>query len=110
VAVGPVRNEQGKMDARMTSERVDGEGVSNIAEAAATRLPRASLFADPVMQASDFNDWEQKNDTVMGGSSSSEVSASEGGSGVRVATTRQQACCEQSCAVTAAAALHSVNC
>ena len=81
VAVGPVRNQDSKPGyaEQMSSERVDGEGVSNIAEVAATKLPRASLVVDPLMQMSDFEDWVQKNDTVMGGNSSSEVTCQDGG-------------------------------
>lgn len=84
VAVGPVRNQDGKpgYSEQMSSERVDGEGVSNIAQSAAKQLPKASLVVDPLMRMSDFADWEQKNDTVMGGKSSSEVSDKDGGASV----------------------------
>ena len=77
MALGPVRGQDGKRT-EMSSEKVDAQGVSNIAEAAASKLPKASLMVDPIMQSKDFNDWEKKNDQVMGGSSTSEVSAQEG--------------------------------
>lgn len=80
VAVGPVRSPDGKpgFQSGMSSERVDADGVSNVAAAATKQLPRASLVSDPVMQASDFASWQAKDDTVMGGTSSSKIEAGSG--------------------------------
>jgi hypothetical protein len=77
IAVGPVREAGGVPGFKdnMTSEKVDAEGVSNIVAAALKELPRAKLVQDPVMQSSDFKGWENKDDTVMGGKSSSIIEA-----------------------------------
>ena len=82
MATGSASSREGG-SANDTPEKVDAQGVAHIAEAAAGALPRASLYTDPVMQASDFDSWEKKNDQVMGGSSSSEVSSSDGGARCR---------------------------
>jgi hypothetical protein len=84
VAVGPARIADGVsafMNQMLTSERVDAQGVANIADQAAAHLPKASLVVDPVMQSSDFNSWQAKDDAVMGGRSSSTVSCDEQSNG-----------------------------
>lgn len=82
VAVGPTRSGNGVPGfLNQTSERVDAIGVANIADRAAAHLPRASFVVDPVMQTSDFNAWQAKDDAVMGGRSSSTVSCDERSNG-----------------------------
>ena len=61
----------------MTSERVDAEGISNIAEAAKQFLP-AQTFNQPEVEevlsmrsTQDLENWEKLDDTIMGGKSGS---------------------------------------
>lgn len=66
----------------MTSERVDAEGISNIAKAAEHFLP-AQRFQPEVEQvlsmrsAADLEVWEKLDDTIMGGKSGSYLQTAE---------------------------------
>lgn len=66
----------------MTSERVDAEGISNIAKAAKHFLP-AQRFQPEVEQvlsmrsAADLEVWEKLDDTIMGGKSGSYLQTAE---------------------------------
>ena len=60
----------------MTSERVDAEGISNIAQAAKHFLPAHTFQPEveqvlPMRSASDLEVWEKLDDTIMGGKSAS---------------------------------------
>lgn len=60
----------------MTSERVDAEGISNIAEAAKHFLPAQSLQPEgeevlSMRSTADLAAWEKLDDTIMGGKSGS---------------------------------------
>lgn len=60
----------------MTSERVDAEGVSNIAKAAKQFLPQRSFQPETEQVISmrnkeDLEVWEKLDDTIMGGKSGS---------------------------------------
>jgi uncharacterized protein YbjT (DUF2867 family) len=68
----------------MTSERVDAEGVSNIATAAKNFLPRqqkSSVEILPMRSEEDLKRWQRLDDVIMGGNSSSVLSPAEDGSG-----------------------------
>ena len=66
----------------MTSERVDAEGISNIAKAAKHFLP-TQRFQPEVEQvlsmrtAADLEVWEKLDDTIMGGKSGSYLQTAE---------------------------------
>lgn len=60
----------------MTSERVDAQGVSNIAEAAKHFLPQRSFQPETqnvisMRSQEDLEAWEKLDDTIMGGKSGS---------------------------------------
>lgn len=60
----------------MTSERVDAEGVSNIAKAAKHFLPAQSFQPEveevlSMRSTADLEAWERLDDTIMGGKSGS---------------------------------------
>ena len=60
----------------MTSERVDAEGISNIANAAKQFLPQRSFQPETEQVISmrskeDLEVWEKLDDTIMGGKSGS---------------------------------------
>lgn len=60
----------------MTSERVDAEGVSNIAQAAKHFLPQRSFQPETqsvisMRNKEDLEAWEKLDDTIMGGKSGS---------------------------------------
>ena len=60
----------------MTSERVDAEGISNIAKAAKEFLPQRSFQPETEQVISmrskeDLEVWEKLDDTIMGGKSGS---------------------------------------
>lgn len=90
-ALGPVfgrlsDGSMGYLDG-MTSERVDAEGVSNVAAAAAVHLPRtARVLADvlPMSSEEDLAKWQRLDDVIMGGNSSSVLERARDGSDVAV--------------------------
>ena len=60
----------------MTSERVDAEGISNIAKAAKQFLPQRSFQPEieqviSMRSKEDLEVWEKLDDTIMGGKSGS---------------------------------------
>lgn len=60
----------------MTSERVDAEGVSNVAQAAKKFLPQRAFKPEvetvvTMRSKEDLEVWEKLDDTIMGGKSSS---------------------------------------
>lgn len=72
----------------MTSERVDAEGISNIAEAAKQFLPGRNQ--PPVVEtvltmgsSSDLEAWEKLDDVIMGGKSGSFLQTAETVEGFR---------------------------
>ncbi|KAK9814216.1 hypothetical protein WJX72_002437 [[Myrmecia] bisecta] len=69
----------------MTSERVDAQGVSNVAAAAAQHLPRQSDGAPcevlSMRSADDLAKWDRLDDVIMGGQSGSALQPADDGSG-----------------------------
>ena len=68
----------------MTPQKVDGEGVASIAEAAAKFLPRSkkeSKLIIPMSTETDLEKWQKLDDVIMGGNSSSELKLSQSGNG-----------------------------
>lgn len=66
----------------MTSERVDAEGISNIAEAAKQFLPERKLAPEvenvlKMSSDSDLDAWEKLDDVIMGGKSGSKMQTAE---------------------------------
>lgn len=62
-------------------ENVDANGVENVVKKALEVMPPFERTEEPFLQADDFSSWKSNDDTIMGGSSSSEVSVLEGTSG-----------------------------
>ncbi|KAL4457749.1 hypothetical protein ABPG75_012614 [Micractinium tetrahymenae] len=68
----------------MTPERVDAQGVANVAAAAAKYLPRAQRSVEDVLSmrsAEDIAKWQRLDDVIMGGQSESGLAPAEDGSG-----------------------------
>ncbi|PSC71557.1 nadh:ubiquinone oxidoreductase complex i intermediate-associated 30 [Micractinium conductrix] len=68
----------------MTPERVDAQGMANVAAAAAKYLPRAARETEEVLSmrsAEDIQRWQRLDDVIMGGQSESGLAAAEDGSG-----------------------------
>jgi hypothetical protein len=63
-------------------ESVDANGVENVVKCAIEFLPRSKPTEQVFVEASDFSTWESRDDTLMGGTSSSAISVVEGTSGV----------------------------
>lgn len=66
----------------LTSERVDAQGISNIAEAAKQCLPRGHLAPQlervlSMQSSSDLEAWEKLDDVIMGGKSGSFLQTAE---------------------------------
>ncbi|CAK0786611.1 hypothetical protein CVIRNUC_009825 [Coccomyxa viridis] len=85
-AVGPVfgRTPDGNMGYldNMTSERVDAEGVRNVAAAAKANTQTEERKLTTVLSMGseqDISRWERLDDVIMGGQSSSSLKAVEGG-------------------------------
>lgn len=71
----------------MTSERVDCNGVTNVAAKAAEFLPAAKPSTTEVVSTSDLAQWIVKDDVIMGGQSSSALTPSASGASVEWAGT-----------------------
>lgn len=83
IACGPVSKTDGTgFENGLTPKDVDADGVSNVVKAAADNLPTPQFVTTPIMQAADFGKWVNKDDTIMGGKSSSSISVAEGSKGV----------------------------
>lgn len=82
IACGPVQktDNTGFKDG-LTPKDVDADGVANVVKVAAENLPTPQYVTTPVMQAADFGKWVNKDDTIMGGKSSSTISVAEGSRG-----------------------------
>ncbi|CAL5221994.1 g4282 [Coccomyxa viridis] len=85
-AVGPIfgRTSDGNMGYldNMTSERVDAEGVKNVAAAAKEHIKAKDRKATTVVSMGseqDIGRWERLDDVIMGGQSSSTLRATEDG-------------------------------
>lgn len=60
---------------------MDANGVENVVKRALEVMPASERTQQTFLDTSDFSTWEARNDTVMGGKSSSAVTVVEGTSG-----------------------------
>lgn len=82
IACGPVLKTDGKgFEEGLTPEDVDAKGVSNVVAAVAGNLPTPQFITTPIMQASDFASWVNKDDAIMGGTSASSMTVPEDSQG-----------------------------
>ena len=62
-------------------ESVDATGVENVVKRAQEVLPASERTQQSFIDAADFSTWESRDDTLMGGKSSSAVAVADGQSG-----------------------------